>query len=82
MTYWPHTCSKIDKINHYFLFMGSPYEAQSVQGSEELVAVTGCMPGPVDFLEVYLIEELLEHLKDCCSTEEIRKVLEESGLAV
>jgi len=33
-------------------------------------------------LEVYLIEELLEHLKDCCSTEEIRKVLEESGLAV
>lgn len=64
-------------INHYLISNGTDYEAREVVGDESLVCVS---KGTAT--ECYDAEELLKALEQCASTDEVRAVLEESGLAL
>lgn len=64
-------------IQHYLMSYSSPYEASEVAGDDTLVCVSKGLA-----TEVYKADELLVALEKCASTDDIRVVLEEGGLAL
>jgi hypothetical protein len=68
-------------VNHYLISYGTPYSAELVVNDTSLVCVTKDV-SEGQSTECYNAEELLKSLERCSSTEDVRVVLEESGLAL